>query len=122
MLTIVIPTRNRPAFLARLLSCYQQMRCPYLILIGDASDASLRKEHHKSIDATSLYPQRSLECSSSSERFRENLMTFNTTEFSVKRTAVMRKSWQTAYQLQLDNYFGEWLVSSLAAIQGKVKN
>lgn len=38
MLTVVIPTRNRPDFLARLLHYYAQTRCPYPIVVGDSSD------------------------------------------------------------------------------------
>ena len=37
-LTLVIPTKNRPRFLAKVLSYYAARRCPYPLLIGDASD------------------------------------------------------------------------------------
>jgi len=211
MLTIVIPTRNRPDFLARLLLYYERVSCPYPILVGDSSDGDCRKEvlnliNHFSkklslslrehphnpthgpgegtiscmahilndiqtpyvafnadddfliprtlkkcvefleghpdystvhgeavlfalkdgfvggeIQATSRYSQRALEFPLATKRLFENLRKFLTTEFSVKRTSLMRKTWQVLHQLHLDNYWGELLVSCLSVIDGKVK-
>lgn len=44
MLTLVIPTRNRPYFLGRLLGYYALVGCPYPILIGDSSDGDCLAE------------------------------------------------------------------------------
>lgn len=38
MITLIVPTRNRPDFLKRLLSYYARVKFPHSIVIGDASD------------------------------------------------------------------------------------
>ena len=44
LLTVVIPTKNRPDFLSRLLHYYADTRSPYSILIGDSSDPEILEE------------------------------------------------------------------------------
>ena len=39
MLTLIIPTFNRPQFLARLLGYYRELSFPYTIVVADSSDA-----------------------------------------------------------------------------------
>lgn len=44
LLTMIIPTRNRPQFLTRLLDYYASLDCRYQILIGDSSDGNFQTE------------------------------------------------------------------------------
>ena len=40
MISILIPTINRPEFIIRLLNYYHKVKCPYWLLIADSSDES----------------------------------------------------------------------------------
>ncbi len=48
-LTLVIPTRNRPRFLSKVLRYYAKMESPYPLIIGDASDPSAAAENERVI-------------------------------------------------------------------------
>jgi glycosyltransferase domain-containing protein len=43
-LTVVIPTRNRPRYLARALGYYRETACPYPIVVCDSSTADLKPD------------------------------------------------------------------------------
>ncbi len=49
MLTIVIPTCNRSGYLQRLLKYYADLRCPFLLVIGDASDPPERRANEETV-------------------------------------------------------------------------
>lgn len=53
MLTLVIPTRNRWAFLERLLTYYANQKFSYPILIGDSSDAECHVEGKRIVESFS---------------------------------------------------------------------
>jgi len=62
MLTLIIPTRNRPHFLKRVLEYYKKTLWPYTLFIADASDpeyfeeiASWVRDSGKSLNITVLW-------------------------------------------------------------------
>src|SRR5437867_1395368 len=50
MLTIIIPTINRPHFIKRLLHYYSSIATPLAILIGDSSQGDIAQEVRKQIE------------------------------------------------------------------------
>jgi len=49
MITLCVPTMNRPQFLERLLRYYAQTRSPYAVLIGDSSTAELAEQNQRMV-------------------------------------------------------------------------
>lgn len=49
MLTLCVPTMNRPAFLARLLRYYADARVPYWFFIGDSSDPESAQRNQRTV-------------------------------------------------------------------------
>ena len=73
------------------------------------------------IEATSIYPQYPLEYPDSTTRLRQHLICYAPTEFSVKRTKLIRDQWQKLFEAKLNNLFGELFISCLTSIEGKIK-
>ncbi|MBI3616054.1 MAG: TIGR00180 family glycosyltransferase [Candidatus Omnitrophica bacterium] len=58
MLSVIIPTRNRPQFLKRAVSYYRKIRFPYPILIEDSSEPAMAEQTSKMVRSDA----RGLEC------------------------------------------------------------
>ena len=56
-LTILIPTRNRPYFLNRLLKYFEETKLPCLIMIADSSNVEAAAENRARVDQSSLHIQ-----------------------------------------------------------------
>ena len=76
---------------------------------------------HGPITSTWLYPQGSVEHATASQRLIAHLKNYRPTIYAVHRTELLRESYQSIVDLNLDNSFGELLPSSVPIILGKVK-
>lgn len=48
-LALIIPTKNRPSYLHRLLSYYRELEFPYKIVVADSSDSLESEENNKTV-------------------------------------------------------------------------
>ncbi len=99
---------------------FLQERPGYSGVIGEAGFFTVSGRAHGEILEVWRYPQFTLDGSTARERLLTYFRNSIATEHAVKPTDQMRAEWRARSALEMDTRFGELLVCSLGAIQGKV--